>query len=145
MRIVLCLGLALWCNSAFAAGDLSGMWELQAIGQDGTSITVDNQGDVLLLYRVMYPEFEGQKYKLEHFYKGRIIGNKVSGSLLVRDDPKGNFETLRPFDGQVQSDTYLIIDDLPLKQTRAGKQTIPVQLPAKKAKKGRRGADSPST
>src|SRR4051812_22975464 len=107
----LCLAAAVIIAPPAQAGDLSGMWELQAIGQDGTSITVDNEGDVLTLYRVMWPEFEGQKYKLEHLYKGRVIGTKVSGSLLVRDDPKGQFETLRSFDGQVQSDTYLIIDD----------------------------------
>jgi hypothetical protein len=131
-------------SPAFAAGDLSGMWELQAIGQDGTSIMVDNTGDVLTLYRVMYPEFEGQKYKLEHLYTGRVIGNRVSGSLFVRDDPKSQFESLRPFDGNIQSDTYMIIDDLPLKQVRAGKQQIPVQAPAGKKKKGRRGGEGPA-
>jgi hypothetical protein len=119
-----------------SAGDLSGMWELQAIGQDGTAIQVENDADVIVLYRVMHPDFEGEKYTLEHLYKGRIINGKISGNLLVRDDPKGQFENLRSFDGQVKSDTYLIVDDLPLKLVKAGKNPIPVQLPKKKGKRG---------
>lgn len=121
--------------SAASAQDLSGVWELQAIGQDGTSIQVEHDKDVIVLYRVMQPEFEGQKYTLEHVYKGRIIGKKVSGNLLVRDDQKLPFESLRPFDGELKSDQYIIIDDLPLKLSKAGKQTIPVQLPDKKKRK----------
>lgn len=120
------------------AQDLSGMWELQAIGQDGTAIQVEHSADSIVLYRVMYPEFEGEKYKLEHIYKGRIIGKKMSGTLLVRDDPKIPFESLRSFDGAVQSDTYMVVDDLPLKLVKAGKEPLPVQLPGNK-KKGKRG------
>ncbi len=118
------------------AADVSGMWELQAIGQDGTSIQVENTADVIVLYRVMHPEFEGETYTLEHFYKGRIVNGKITGNLLVRDDPKLQFENLRPFDGQIKNATYMIVDDLPLKLIKAGKVTIPVTLPVKK--KGKR-------
>jgi hypothetical protein len=137
MRGLIAVLLYLLASPAHAAEstDLSGMWELQAIGQDGTSIQCDNKEDVILLYRVMYPEFEGEKYKLEHLYKGRIIGTKISGSLLVRDDPKGQFETLRSFDGQIRNETYMLIDDLPLKLVKAGHDPLPVQPPAPKKKK----------
>jgi len=134
VALLLCL-LALPASAA----DLSGMWELQAIGQDGTSIQIDNKDDVILLYRVMYPEFEGEKYKLEHLYKGRIIGNKIAGTLLVRDDPKTQFENLRSFDGLIRDEKYLIIDDLPLKLVKLGNNPLPVAPPSKKQKKKRSG------
>ncbi len=117
------------------------MWELQAIGQDGTSIQIEQKDDAVMLYRVMYPEFEGQKYKLEHLYKGRLIGKNISGTLLVRDDPKGQFEPLRPFDGQVQNDKYIVVDDLPMRLSKAGVSPLPVQPPEPKRKK--RGSDAP--
>jgi hypothetical protein len=134
MRGIVALSLCLFASPAIA-GDLSGMWELQAIGQDGTSIQCENKDDVILFYRVMYPEFEGEKYKLEHLYKGRMIGNKISGTLLVRDDPKGNFENLRSFDGTVRDDKYVTLDDLPIKLIKAGKDPLPVQPPSSKKKK----------
>lgn len=127
---------------AAPAGDLSGTWELQAIGQDGTAIQVENSADVLVLYRVMHPEFEGEKYTLEHLYKGRLINGKISGNLLVRDDPKLDFENLRSFDGQVKSGSYMIVDDLPLKLTKAGKVELPNFAPKKKKKRGQAMSDS---
>lgn len=123
------------------ADDLTGMWELQAIGQDGTSIQIEQKGDAIMLYRVMYPEFEGQKYKLEHLYKGNIIGTNVSGTLMVRDDPKGQFEPLRPFDGHINQNSYIVVDDLPLKLVKAGGGPLPVKPPEPKRKK--RGSDAP--
>lgn len=140
----LCLGLfavGLGASSAFAA-DLSGMWELQAIGQDGTSLQIEQKGDKVMIYRVMYPEFEGEKYKLEHLYRGNLIGKNLSGSLLVRDDPSAPFETLRPFDGLVKMDTYIVVDDLPLKLVKAGGGPLPVKVPEPKQRK-KRGADTP--
>lgn len=135
----LCLSLV---SLPVFAADLSGMWELQAIGQDGTSLQIEQKGDKVMIYRVMYPEFEGEKYKLEHLYRGNLIGKNLSGSLLVRDDPKAPFETLRPFDGIVKMDNYIVVDDLPLKLVKAGSDPLPVKLPEPKQRK-KRGADSP--
>ncbi|MCC6810227.1 MAG: tetratricopeptide repeat protein [Deltaproteobacteria bacterium] len=140
MRSLLIFTSTMMVTAVAQAGDLSGMWELQAIGQDGTAIQVENNADVIVLYRVMHPEFEGEKYTLEHLYKGRVINGKISGNLLVRDDPKAQFENLRPFDGQVKSDAYLIVDDLPLKLTKAGKTPLPIELPGKKKKKNANAA-----
>lgn len=136
MRSFAAVSLLVLSAASAHAADLSGTWELQAIGQDGTKIQIENKDDVIVLYRVMNPEFEGEKYTLEHLYKGRVNNGKISGNLLVRDDPKLDFENLRSFDGQVKSEKYLIVDDLPLKLIQSGKVAVPDGAPKKKKRRG---------
>ena len=109
---------ALLASGPAHAGDLSGVWELQTMGSDRT-LTVEQSGAKLAAHRVLWPEFEGKRYQLEHLYRGSLAGGEITGELLVREDGKGEFEILRPFKGKAGAAEQLIIDDLPAK--RAGK------------------------
>ena len=81
-----------------AAGvSLAGEWEIQSMGSD-RAVTISQKGERVTAYRVMWPEFEGEKYKLEHMYKGRISGKTIEGDLLVREgaDADESFINLLP-------------------------------------------------
>jgi hypothetical protein len=106
---------ALWPAAALAA-ELSGSWEVQTMGGDRV-VQIEQKGNKIVAHRVMWPEFEGKKYKLEHLYRGQLSGNKLDGDLLVKEDELPSFEVLRTFTGNVTSDDKITIDGLPMKRT----------------------------
>jgi hypothetical protein len=99
-------------SSVFAA-DLTGSWEIQSLGGD-RAVVVQQRGSKLLLHRVMWPTFEGHKYKLEHLYRGDISGSTVAGDLLVKEEGLADYEILRRFDGSIGNANRMTIDGLPM-------------------------------
>ena len=98
------------------AADLSGTWEVQTMGGD-RSVQVEQKGNKLVAHRILWPEYEGKKYKLEHLYRGQLSGNKIDGDLLVKEEELTSFEVLRTFTGNITSDDRITIDGLPMKRT----------------------------
>lgn len=136
------LGLAAFVVLGFApdaraATSLSGTWELQSMGGDRTFM-LEQKGDMLTAYRVMWPKFEGETYKLEHLYYGKIRGKKIEGQLLVREEEIPDFEVLRTFRGEVKGGTTLLLDGLPLKRLGKLEKRVPQLKP------GKRAGDAPS-
>ena len=85
-----------------------------------TDANVSVRGDDVVVYRAMYPEFEGKSYKLEHLFRLKLTGTKLVGQLFVRDDPKDEFAALRPIEGVVISEGELKLDDVPFRLIEAG-------------------------
>lgn len=110
-----------------AAGPTPGRWECQSMGAD-TDATVSVRGDEVVVYRAMYPEFEGKSYKLEHLFKLKLAGTKLSGQLFVRDDPKDGFAPLRAIEGVFVSESEFSLDGTPFKLAEAKdvKDAVPV-------------------
>jgi hypothetical protein len=115
------IAVSLVAFAAFAASavDLNGKWEVQSLSAD-RDIKIEQKGTKVVAYRVLWPEFEGQKYKLEHLYRGTLNGNSIKGQLLVKEEELPDFEVLREFVGAVEADGALVLDGLPLKRTDAG-------------------------
>lgn len=105
-----------WIPPAVAARNYNGEWSYQALNAGDTNFKVEHQGDQITFYRVLNPEFEGKHYKLEHMYKGTITKNQIRGKMWVREEGMADFEVLRPFSGEIQSDTRMVMDELPLKR-----------------------------
>lgn len=103
--------------SSLAAPELSGAWEIQSMGSDRT-VTVQQKDKKVLVHRVMWPEFEGERYKLEHLYRGTMKGDAISGKLLVKEDELPDWEVLRAFTGSLK-DGNLVIDGMPMKRLGA--------------------------
>ncbi len=103
-------------NSAFAATDLTGTWEVQSMGGDRT-VEIQQKDQKIIAHRVLWPEFEGEKYKLEHLYRGTIRGDKIRGELLVKEDELPEYEVLRAFQGRIKSSDTIVLDGLPMKRT----------------------------
>ena len=121
-----------------APTDLNGTWEIQSLGADRV-VQVEHDGDNLLVHRVLYPEFEGEKYRLDHLFRGTIEGTLVTGTLLVKEEELPDFEVLRPFTGSIDGET-LVIDGLPLKRVElSGEQLamLPI-MPKRKPKPTKR-------
>lgn len=118
IQILLALLAMAWISPALAAKNFSGEWSYQALNAGDTNFKVEHQGNKIIFYRVLHPEFEGERYKLEHMYKGTISKNQIRGKMWVREEGMADFEFLRPFSGEVRSDTRMVMDELPLK--RAG-------------------------
>ncbi|MEO0460170.1 MAG: hypothetical protein AAF219_04955 [Myxococcota bacterium] len=74
-----------------APSDLTGPWEIRSLGADHL-VQVEHEGDSILVHRVLYPEFEGDRYRLDHLFRGTIKGTEISGSLLVKEDELPDFE-----------------------------------------------------
>lgn len=113
-----------------AAVDLAGTWEIQAMGGDRT-VDVQQRGNTLIAHRVMWPTFEGKKYKLEHLFRGTISGRSIAGDLLVKEEGFADYEILRKFDGSIASNDRITLDGNPMK--RAGGKAAsapPVAEPA---------------
>lgn len=106
-----------------------GRWECQSMGAD-TEANVSVRGDEILIYRAMYPEFEGKSYKLEHLFKLKLTRTKLTGQLLVRDDPRNQFTVLRAIEGELISEGELRLDGTPFKLLEAGELKSPVPAPA---------------
>ena len=127
--VVLLSGLIL--GSTALGSNLGGKWELQTLGAD-RDFTVQQKGNKLTAHRVLWPKFEGERYKLEHLFKGRIKAGKVKGKLLVREDGAGEFEALRSFVGSINSDSSMVIDGLPLKRVEGSVGSAPQAISAKR-------------
>ena len=104
---------ALWAWGVAVGMSLAGDWEIQSMGGD-RKVSISQKGERLTAYRVMWPEFEGEKYKLEHMYKGRVTGKAIEGDLLVREEGMKNYDVLRPFKGSIEGDGKLVLDGLPM-------------------------------
>lgn len=118
---VTALALALLTSPA-AAQDLSGRWELQSLGAD-RELKLVQRGDKLTAYRVMWPEFEGKRYKLEHLYRGRIKGKALRGKLMVKEPELPRFEKLRSFKGELTSHKAIVLDGMPLRRLSSAPPT----------------------
>jgi len=117
---ILAIFLALaWAAPALAARNYNGEWSYQALNAGDTNFKVEHKGNQITFYRVLHPEFEGKHYKLEHMYKGTLSGSQIRGKMWVREEGMAEFEFLRAFSGEVQSDNRMVMDELPLK--RVGK------------------------
>src|SRR5689334_9431212 len=122
-----------------AAQDLTGTWEVQSLGSD-RAMTIEQKGKKIVAHRVLWPEFEGEKYKLEHLYRGTLEadGKSIKGQLLVKEDQLPDWEVLRAFTGKINSADDANIDGLPIKRTGAA------AAPAPKAGPGGRDNPPPS-
>lgn len=127
------------------APDLSGAWEIQALGSD-TAATVEHSGQTIVIHRVLWPEFNGEKYKLEHLYRGELSQGKLRGKLLVKEDELPRFEVLRAFEGRVV-DGVLEVDGMRLTRKAPPKTqevaALPSPPPREKVRKKRK-APNPS-
>ncbi|MEK7704475.1 MAG: hypothetical protein AAB426_05905 [Myxococcota bacterium] len=124
--------------AALAADDLSGVWEVESLGSD-RRVEVWQDGDEIIAYRVMYPEFEGERYKLEHLLRGKISGTRIAGQLFVREEGVPEFDSLRPFYGRIDGDTKVLLDGLPIGKTV---EKLNGEPPTRQ-KKGKRSGRSP--
>ena len=115
LAIMVVLGAGLSSGPALAGG-LAGEWSYQALNSGDSNFRAEQQGDEISFYRVMHPEFEGERYLLEHIYRGRLQGDAISGKLLVREDGRGQFEPLRDFTGRVLGPERIELDDMPLRR-----------------------------
>ncbi|OGQ89960.1 MAG: hypothetical protein A2289_15260 [Deltaproteobacteria bacterium RIFOXYA12_FULL_58_15] len=114
------------------AVELTGVWEISSLGGD-RRVEIWHDGEQLTAYRVLWPEFEGERYKLEHVFRGKITGTDLSGKLLVKEDGMPNFDDLRAFDGRVDDDSKITLDGMPLRRTDEKLSSEPPQLtPAKR-------------
>ncbi len=120
----------LLATAAAAASSLTGAWEAQTMGAD-RDFTIQQKGNQVLAHRVMWPEFEGERYKLEHLYRGTLNGNKMSGDLLVKEEGFKDFELLRAFDGAVKGDNLIDVDGFALKRKGGN---APMEAPQPKPK-----------
>ncbi len=116
--------LVLSVLSPVAVTNLSGAWEIQSMGSD-RAIAIQQKGKKLVAHRVLWPEFEGTKYKLGHLYRGRLRGRRIKGQLLVREEELPKFEVLRSFTGSLEKDGTIILDGLPLKRAAESKRLKP--------------------
>jgi tetratricopeptide (TPR) repeat protein len=127
MSILLASLLVIMSVSAFAAGNYSGEWSYQALNAGDTNFKVEHSQNKITFYRILYPEFEGERYKLEHMFKGNIKTNKINGQLLVREEGMDQFEQLRPFLGKIKSQTMMEVDGMVLKKVTAVTDSVEPQ------------------
>jgi tetratricopeptide (TPR) repeat protein len=111
------VAVTLLSSQAFAA-ELTGKWEVQSMGAD-RAIVIEQKGQEIVAHRVMWPEFEGQRYKLEHLYRGTLKGNQIAGELLVKEPELKDFEVLRDFQGTIAANGSVTLDGMPLKRLDA--------------------------
>lgn len=143
MKSRMLLLLACHLPAAAWAGTLAGEWSYRALNSGDTNFKAEQQGDEVTFYRVLWPEFEGQRYKLEHLYRGTINGDTISGRLWVREDGTGEFEPLRPFTGKVLGPDRLELDDLPLRREGAAEEPSPPEQPYARVVINRPPAEAP--
>ena len=123
-------GILLACSPlvARAAGPYAGEWSYQALNAGDTNFKVEQDGRKVTFYRVLHPEFEGERYKLEHMYRGELSGKRIKGKLFVREEGMSDFDYLRAFDGKIKSRDRMIVDEMPLKRV-GGKTMTEVEPP----------------
>jgi hypothetical protein len=117
--------------TALAAEDLTGVWEIGSLGAD-RRVEIWQDGDKFIAYRVLYPEFEGERYKLEHIFRGKIDSGQIEGTLFVREEGMRKFENLRAFIGSIESADKLMLDGLPVDRQAEQLTSKPPQLKPKK-------------
>src|SRR4051794_1649760 len=115
MRMLMIGAFTLLAARAAWAVDLSGKWEVQAMGSD-REMVVQQKGAKLVAHRVLWPEVDGKKYKLEHLYRGTITAGQIKGELLVKEEELPDFEVLRAFSGSISGEGQIVLDGLPLKR-----------------------------
>ncbi len=133
LRTNLFAALILLGSTAQAGTNLAGKWEVQSMGAD-RSVSMQQKGNRITAHRVLWPEFEGERYKLEHLYRGRIQGAKIRGQLLVREEELPDFEVLREFVGSIDSNAKITLDGLPMKRIS---NEVPKSPDTPKGPKGR--------
>ncbi|MEO0814672.1 MAG: hypothetical protein AAFY60_17555, partial [Myxococcota bacterium] len=101
------LTLCLFSAVLLPASDLDGIWEIQSLGADRT-VRIETDGNSLAIHRVMHPEFEGSRYRLDHLYRGTLEGESIRGQLLVKDEELPDFEVLRSFEGSFSGGKLVI-------------------------------------
>lgn len=115
------------------AADVAGTWQIQSMGSD-RDVLIEQQGQRIVAHRVMWPQFEGQKYRLEHLYRGAIEGTRIRGELLVKEEGLAEFEILRTFEGAVRAPDDMTLDGMPIARTApvnaAPKKPEPAAPPA---------------
>jgi tetratricopeptide (TPR) repeat protein len=119
-------------GSALGAGSYSGEWAYQALNAGDTNFKVEQEGGQITFYRVLFPEYEGSKYKLEHMYKGEVRGRKVEGKMFVREEGMPDFQFLRTFSGEIEGDDRMEMDGMVLKRAGDVIQDTPETRPATK-------------
>jgi len=123
-------------TAALSATDLTGAWEVQTMGGD-REIKIEQRGAKVVAHRILWPEYEGKKYKLEHLYRGTLNGANIVGQLLVKEEETADFEVLRDFAATVSGASALVFDALPLKRVGApdlgAAQAAPAPAPVAKA------------
>ncbi len=126
MRIGLAaMAVALLAAPAALGAELySGEWEYQALNAGDTNFKVEHKGDEITFYRVLWPEFEGERFKLEHIYRGRFAGQSISGDMFVREEGMAEFERLRIFDGRILGQGRITMDGLPLKRVERAPEPV---------------------
>jgi len=110
--------------AALGAGPYSGEWEYQALNAGDTNFKVEHKGDEITFYRVLWPEFEGERFKLEHIYRGRFAGQSISGDMFVREEGMAEFERLRAFDGRILGQGRITMDGLPLRRVERAPEPV---------------------
>lgn len=123
MRHTLLLLTVLTCvETARADTPFAGTWEIQSMGADRV-VTIEQKGRRITAHRVMWPEFEGETYKLEHLYRGTLNGNTIVGDLFVREEELPEYEALRTFTARVEGPNRMIWDGLPIERVSAKSRT----------------------
>lgn len=135
MRVFLIVSFLL---PATASADATGVWEISSLGGD-RRVEIWQEGDELVAYRVLYPEFDGERYKLEHLFRGHISGKNVEGELLVKEEGMRAFDPLRSFRGRIEADGTITLDGLPMKKTGDKLTSQPPKTGTKK-RRVRRGS-----
>jgi hypothetical protein len=123
--------------AAASAGDVTGVWEISSLGGD-RRVEVWHDGDEVTAYRVLYPEFEGERYKLEHLFRGRVSGSTIEGEIMVKEEGMRAFDPLRSFRGRIEKNGTITLDGLPMKRT-GEKLTSKPPKTRKKKRRVRRG------
>lgn len=127
--------LVLFSVDGLAATDYSGQWEYQALNAGDTNFKVEHQGESITFYRVLYPRYQGERYKLEHIYRGKLTGDSIAGEMWVREEGVDEFERLRVFRGRIESTLRMTMDDMPLQRVESTVKTEPQSQPKRQAQK----------
>jgi tetratricopeptide (TPR) repeat protein len=117
------LGLCLLLCGPVQAEQYSGEWAYQALNAGDTNFQVEQEGARITFYRVLHPLYRGERFKLEHLYRGQLESDRITGHLWVREEGMADFERLRPFSGRVRDRDRIDMDDLPLR--RVGRPAAP--------------------
>ncbi len=121
---------------AQADDDLSGVFEIASLGAD-RRVEVWLADGKFTAYRVLHPEFQGERYKLEHLFIGKREGAQIKGHLWVREEGMPDFEKLRAFVGSVESGDKLMLDGLPIdRQAEELSGEPPTLKPKKRRRRG---------
>ena len=126
--------------------DLSGNWEIQSLGAF-RDVVIRHTGNNVFAYRVMWPEFRGKPYKLEHLYRGTISGNDIHGKLFVKEVGLSKFDPLRDFQASIEPNGELIWDGLPCKRVDKPSDPslkLPKEMEEPKPTKKKRANEAPS-